>query len=316
MENAKTSGQIHLFNIWTIRAIRAKHRTPGQPQVKTEPTIAQYFFLKLDHYPLPSCIPHYIAYQARSLHGPLPRTTLYKKVSGFPVPSRDVAYRTLLGREYLNYSLLGTGKTANLFLQCTTCHSTKYDIMLCISSQTSMKGFQASRETCSSSVRATRSSRNKKFLLFLLFWRLFWSFLEPIRIWFRIRIHALTQYILIPSGFGYVHMYQRHHICTVNCHYRTVYFIAKSVTPLGNSARFSVVRVISACTAKSENRMCTVHPPSYLHSYLPSTSRLCPHPSTAYSGRHIYTWTKELQRHQSLNVVFTGHFCLGRCSNL
>jgi hypothetical protein len=28
-----------------------------------------------------------------------------------------------------------------------------------------------------------------------------------------------------------------------------------------------------------------------------------------------YAWTKELQRHQSLNVVFIGHFCLGWCSN-
>ncbi len=26
-------------------------------------------------------------------------------------------------------------------------------------------------------------------------------------------------------------------------------------------------------------------------------------------------WTKELYRQQSLNVVFIGHFCLGRCSN-
>ncbi len=29
---------------------------------------------------------------------------------------------------------------------------------------------------------------------------------------------------------------------------------------------------------------------------------------------HIYAWTKEL-RHQSLNVVFIGHFCLGWWSN-
>jgi hypothetical protein len=26
-------------------------------------------------------------------------------------------------------------------------------------------------------------------------------------------------------------------------------------------------------------------------------------------------WAKELYRHQSLNVVFTGHFCLPWCSN-
>ncbi len=40
-ESEKTSGQIHLFNIWTIGAM---DRTSGQPQVKTEPIITQYFF--------------------------------------------------------------------------------------------------------------------------------------------------------------------------------------------------------------------------------------------------------------------------------
>ncbi len=31
------------------------------------------------------------------------------------------------------------------------------------------------------------------------------------------------------------------------------------------------------------------------------------------SGSEVLSesWTKELQRHQSLNVAFTGHFCLG-----
>ncbi len=35
--------------------------------------------------------------------------TIYtvKKVSGFPVPSRDVTYQTLLGREQFNYSQPG-----------------------------------------------------------------------------------------------------------------------------------------------------------------------------------------------------------------
>ncbi len=28
------------------------------------------------------------------------------------------------------------------------------------------------------------------------------------------------------------------------------------------------------------------------------------------------SWTKELKRHQSLNVIFTGYFCLWWCSNL
>ncbi len=98
--------------------------------------------------------------------------------------------------------------------------------MLYISSQTSMRGFQASRETCSPSERATWSSRNKKFLLFLLFWRLFWSFLDPIRIGFRIRIHW-PSYILIPDQCvsARPQMY-----CTLS---RTVYLIAKSAAPFG-----------------------------------------------------------------------------------
>jgi hypothetical protein len=52
-----------------------------------------------------------------------------KKVSDFPVPSRNLTYQTLLGRELLNYYLPareslvseipgGDGKIANLFLQC------------------------------------------------------------------------------------------------------------------------------------------------------------------------------------------------------
>jgi hypothetical protein len=53
-----------------------------------------------------------------------------KKVSGFPVPSRDVTNQTLPGRELLNYSRsrgvwketsrLGTGKQLTSFLQCTS----------------------------------------------------------------------------------------------------------------------------------------------------------------------------------------------------
>ncbi len=56
-----------------------------------------------------------------------------KKVSGFPVPSRDVTYQTLPGREILllfppgeslvSDILPGDGKTANLFLQCVYCIS-------------------------------------------------------------------------------------------------------------------------------------------------------------------------------------------------
>ncbi len=49
-----------------------------------------------------------------------------KKISRFPVPSRDVTNQTLPGREDLTYreSLVndipaGDGKIANIFLQCT-----------------------------------------------------------------------------------------------------------------------------------------------------------------------------------------------------
>jgi hypothetical protein len=55
-----------------------------------------------------------------------------KKVSGFPVRSRDVTNQTLPGLESLNYSLpvrvwlvtyrLGTGKSITSFLQCTGTH--------------------------------------------------------------------------------------------------------------------------------------------------------------------------------------------------
>jgi hypothetical protein len=44
-----------------------------------------------------------------------------KKVNNFPVPSRDVTYQTLPGREYLNLgvwevtSRLGTGKSLTFF---------------------------------------------------------------------------------------------------------------------------------------------------------------------------------------------------------
>ncbi len=55
---------------------------------------------------------------------------LEKNVSGFPVPSRDVTYQTLPGREYFNYSRPGrvwsvisrleTGNPLTFFLQCVT----------------------------------------------------------------------------------------------------------------------------------------------------------------------------------------------------
>ncbi len=57
----------------------------------------------------------------------LPRLCTVKKVSGFPVPSRDVTDKTLPGREFELFpareSLVsdipaGDGKIANLFLQC------------------------------------------------------------------------------------------------------------------------------------------------------------------------------------------------------
>jgi hypothetical protein len=50
-----------------------------------------------------------------------------KRLAVFPVPSRDVTYQTLPGREYLNFFpakglvsdiSAGDGKVANLFLQC------------------------------------------------------------------------------------------------------------------------------------------------------------------------------------------------------
>ncbi len=57
--------------------------------------------------------------------------TLLEKVSSFPVPSRDVTYQTLPGRELFNYSLAREclvsdipaedGKTVNLVLQCRVC---------------------------------------------------------------------------------------------------------------------------------------------------------------------------------------------------
>jgi hypothetical protein len=55
-------------------------------------------------------------------------TYTVKKVSDFPVPSRDVTYKALPGREKFNYSWpgkvwlviswLGTGKSLTFFLQC------------------------------------------------------------------------------------------------------------------------------------------------------------------------------------------------------
>jgi hypothetical protein len=54
--------------------------------------------------------------------------TLKKKVSSFPVPSRDVTYKNLLGQDLFYYSRPGEilvsvipareGKTVKLFLQC------------------------------------------------------------------------------------------------------------------------------------------------------------------------------------------------------
>jgi hypothetical protein len=55
--------------------------------------------------------------------------TLLKKTSDIPVPSRDVTYQTLSGRESFKYyrpgivwyvtSRLGTGMSLTFFLQCT-----------------------------------------------------------------------------------------------------------------------------------------------------------------------------------------------------
>ncbi len=52
-----------------------------------------------------------------------------KKVSVFPVLSRDVTNQTLPGREKINYSRpgrvyipAGDGEIANLFLQCMVCN--------------------------------------------------------------------------------------------------------------------------------------------------------------------------------------------------
>ncbi len=46
--------------------------------------------------------------------------TLWKKVSGFPVPCRDVTYQSLPAREsFVSDIPAGDGKTANPFLQWT-----------------------------------------------------------------------------------------------------------------------------------------------------------------------------------------------------
>ncbi len=69
-----------------------------------------------------------------------PEGTLSKKVTDFPVPSRDVTYQTLRGpagnkknfpvRESLvSDTLAGDGKTDNLFLQCIPLGQTRVHAM-------------------------------------------------------------------------------------------------------------------------------------------------------------------------------------------